>query len=134
MHTRQGAAVPAQPKNTPLTYLAEQLAAALGPRPTPPLKQQKFHHYPSCALVPREVWAALDCACPDVQVTRAQLAERISPLMAIGDWRFCACYRHGATAEHRFISRLIDTVAANAAADVRERSYQGIVFIKGSEL
>lgn len=149
MHSRQGAARPAQPQNTPLTpppsafaYLAQQLASAMSryPGPSPELNRQAHCSHIDCVSVPEEVWIALDLAWPDFPLAgangRLDIATLLSPLMAIQDWRFCKCYRAGVSAGHRCVYRLVDTVAANAAADQRERAYQAgnIVFIQGSEL
>lgn len=130
MHTPSRVAVPAQPQHTStpaLEYLAEQLAIAMAPYPrqSVELHQQRHHNLrPGCTLVPAEVWAALDCAHPDRPVSRDDLALRVAPLMAIADWRFCSCYRHGATAAHRFVYRLVATVEANIYADARQAAYQ----------
>jgi hypothetical protein len=73
-----------------------------------------------CAHVADEVWAALDGAYPDFPLEgpghRQALAGFFAPFMALEGWRFCSCYL-GHLPEHLFISRLVDTAAANAAAD-----------------
>jgi hypothetical protein len=74
-----------------------------------------------CAHVAGQVWTALECAYPDLPLegpgNRQALAALFAPLMAQQGWRFCRCYL-GGLAEHRFISRLVDTPAANAAAEL----------------
>jgi hypothetical protein len=39
--------------------------------------------------------------------------------MAGQGWRFCNCYPARVRPEHRFISHLVDTGQANAAADAK---------------
>jgi hypothetical protein len=74
-----------------------------------------------CARVPEEVWDTLDSAYPDAMPegpeNRQQLAALFAPFMALHGWRFCSCYRANRP-EHRFISRLVDTDRANAAAEL----------------
>ena len=86
--------------------------------PSPDLRRQ-LCCTGACLHVPEEVWSALDAAHPDHPIEgprhRQILAALFAPLMAAHGWQFCNCYRAG-RAEHRFISRLVDTEAANAWA------------------
>jgi hypothetical protein len=117
MHTRKSVAAPASPQHTP---------------PSPELYRQNRCRHQDCQQVPAEVFLAIDiawlagCHSDDHDpIDRRRLAQLAAPLMGIADWRFCKCYRHGTTAEHRFIYRLIDTVEANTLADAREASFRG---------
>lgn len=103
----------------PIGCFARLAAARARRRPSAELQTQNACNG-RCVLVPREVWTALECAYPDFPVEgagrRQVLAARFAPLMGREAWRFCRCYRAGRP-EHRFIARLVDTEAANAAAD-----------------
>jgi hypothetical protein len=108
---------------SPFACFAALEAARAHRRPSVPLQRQA-HCAGCCTRVPEEIFTALDCAYPphpagsrDLNIGPRQVAALIAPLMASGGWRFCRCYRAGLTPEHRFISRLIDTAAANAAAE-----------------
>lgn len=74
-----------------------------------------------CAHVPDQVWNALETVYPRVALEgpgcRQALAVLFAPVMAAQGWRFCRCYHRTGLAEHRFICHLVNTGAANAAAD-----------------
>jgi hypothetical protein len=111
--------LPALPLSVLPACFARLAAARARRRPSADLERQA-RCTGRCALVPREVWTALECAYPDSPIEgpghRQVLAARFAPLMRSQAWRFCRCYRAGRP-EHRFIARLVDTEAANAAAD-----------------
>ncbi len=107
-------------RKPPVACFARLVAARARRRPSAELRLQACCTG-CCTHVPEEVWIALDRAHPHFPLegpgNRQALAVLIAPLLATQDWRFCRCYLSGRP-EHRFISRLVDTVAANAAAEL----------------
>ena len=49
---------------------------------------------------------------------RTLIAKLIAPAMKVSGFRFSKDYRHGVSAYHRCVYRLVDVVAANYAAGI----------------
>ena len=54
----------------------------------------------------------------EFKIMRTLIAKLIAPAMKVSGFRFSKDYRHGVSAYHRCVYRLVDVVAANYAAGI----------------